>query len=113
MSDAGLRPPPGGAHPPPPTPPRPPGPKWWGPLTSKWGILGLLIFIGLAIAFAENTYRRLFPSEPVRDRVAELDKCNAEVAKLDAAGIGKRLLTKLAALPGDDPKRNCNDAFFL
>lgn len=114
MSDAGLRPPPANSAP---DPPRPPAnarkQKWWSPLTTKSGILGLLIFIGLAISFTETTYRRLFSSEPVRDRVTELQQRQAELGKLDAAALGQRLLAELAALPGDDPRRNCNNAFFL
>ena len=40
----------------------PPAPQkrakpWWRPLTNRWGIFGLIIFIGLAMSLIDNAAR--------------------------------------------------------
>jgi hypothetical protein len=31
--------------------------RWWRPLTNRWGIFGIIIFIGLVMSLIENSAR--------------------------------------------------------
>jgi hypothetical protein len=37
--------------------------RWWEPLTTKWGILATLIFVGLVINVGDNVSKRFFPAD--------------------------------------------------
>lgn len=87
MSDADLRPP-GGSYVPPPSA-HLTGSKWWKPLATKWGIVGILIFASLlfgvidAVFFETGDDTKFWPG------------------KKDDASISRDLVVGLAELPGD------------
>jgi ElaB/YqjD/DUF883 family membrane-anchored ribosome-binding protein len=91
--------------------------KWWEPLRSKWAILGVIIFVGLVIKAADYVATWFgAPSETATrsDNVfGDWNKLQAEVAKLDAAAVGQRLIALLSSLPGDHPKSNFFNAHML
>lgn len=116
MPDSDLRPAAGAAYRPIPNVIRAHS-RWWAPLMSKWGILGVVIFVGLVIGFADEHLGGLFSSgdkaSPKRDRVAELNEFQEKAGKLNAAGVGEWLIAVLSDLPGDDPKTNFDRAHWL
>jgi hypothetical protein len=84
--------------------PPPGGPRWWWPLATKWGFIGLLMFIGLAIGFTRETWQALFSSGAPqhRDYVQEGREFRVKVSQLDAAGTAALLIKTLAELPNGD-----------
>src|ERR1700730_11352072 len=61
------------------------GPRWWEPLTTKWGLLGTAIFISLAISLWDFGKERFFPgSNPVvQDPAQEMRKLAERCTKID------------------------------
>jgi hypothetical protein len=51
--------------------PKAPTKPWWRPLANRWGIFGLIIFIGLVISLIDNSVRyarqslHLFAARPL------------------------------------------------
>jgi hypothetical protein len=46
-----------------------PRPRWWRPLTRWWGIVGVIIFIGLVLSLVDEVGRRI-ASKPESNRSA-------------------------------------------
>ncbi|MHB8268612.1 hypothetical protein [Bradyrhizobium sp.] len=93
------------------------GKRWWGPLASPYGIIALIIVVGLAIGLYENVASRFFPGSvkpaPVTDIFAAQRAVETETAKLDAAATGEVLRAALSSLPGADPKKTAERIQYL
>jgi hypothetical protein len=61
------------------------GPRWWEPLTTKWGLLGTAIFISLAVGLWDSGKEKLFPgSNPVaQDPAEEIRKLAERCRKIE------------------------------
>jgi hypothetical protein len=53
-------------------------PKWWAPLASKWGLMGLLIFVGLMMGLWDSARHAMAP------RSGTLAKSESPIAAANA-----------------------------
>jgi hypothetical protein len=81
------------------------GSKWWEPLATKWGLIGLLIFIGLAIGVVQGWFDSLSGKN---------DPKNAELIKAKNAGDADAALRPAIdafyAKPTDETERAAKTA---
>lgn len=76
------------------------GERWWEPLTTKWGIVLVLVFFSLAFGVFEVMFK-----DGARDTGSTF-----RGGKRTSAEIGKQIMTLLPELPGQDHKKRIREA---